>query len=300
MIGNYLLRGNFQAITAITLSSLLSFLLQPFAFLISGSVIGLITLRKGINRTLQALVASFLILQVFFMILSIPLYVSTIFLLIVWLPVFLLSSILRLTENQGVLILSSGSITIALTIISYLLIGDVSAWWEQYLTKVFEATVPSPQIDVYKAMLASNSNLIQFMIFAGYTLNMTIGVLFARWWQSRLFNPGGFQKEFYELNIPVIILPVFIIIGILALIVNQPWQLMYRDILLLLTFMYLIQGISFVHRTVYKLKLSVSWLVFLYGLLIFLPQMGLIIACLGIVDVFSNWKNKKNLPRKES
>ena len=56
LIGNYLLSGSMQATIAVTLSSLLSFLLQPLAFLISGSVIGLITLRKGIANAMQALV----------------------------------------------------------------------------------------------------------------------------------------------------------------------------------------------------------------------------------------------------
>ena len=60
-----------QATIAVTLSSLLSFLLQPLAFLISGSVIGLITLRKGIANAMQALVISFAILQIFFVFLPV-------------------------------------------------------------------------------------------------------------------------------------------------------------------------------------------------------------------------------------
>ena len=58
MIGKYILSGRIQAITAITLSALISFLLPPFAFLISGSVVGLLTLRKGIVYTLHTLVIS--------------------------------------------------------------------------------------------------------------------------------------------------------------------------------------------------------------------------------------------------
>ena len=131
-------------------------------------------------------------------------------------------------------------------------------------------------------------------------MNMIMSVLFARWWQSRLFNLGGFRKEFYRLRIPTIILPVFIIILVLALTVNEPWQDMFKDILIVSVFMYLIQGISFAHRTVDKLKLSVGWLVFLYCLLMLVPQMGLIIACFGIVDVFSNWISKNQDSEKES
>ena len=289
-----------QAVIAVTLSSLLSFLLQPFAFLICGSVIGLITLRKGIHSAIQTLLISFIVLQIFFILLSTSSYINTIIILVIWLPVLFLSAVLRLTRSQGALILFSGLISIILTIIFYVLVGDVAAWWQDYLTKVFEATAPSQQIQAYNKLLESNADLINAMIFAAYTLNMVTGVLFARWWQSRLFNPGGFQKEFYGLNIPIILLPVFIIIGVLAFKANEPWQDMCRDLLIILTFIYLIQGISFSHRTVHRLKLSVGWLVFLYCALIFLPQMALIVACLGIVDAFSNWRNKNDQSEKES
>lgn len=300
MIGNYLLSGRMQAVIAVTLSSLLSFLLQPFAFLICGSVIGLITLRKGIHSAIQTLLISFIVLQIFFILLSTSSYINTIIILVIWLPVLFLSAVLRLTRSQGALILFSGLISIILTIIFYVLVGDVAAWWQDYLTKVFETTAPSQQIQAYNKLLESNADLINAMIFAAYTLNMVTGVLFARWWQSRLFNPGGFQKEFYGLNIPIILLPVFIIIGVLAFNANEPWQDMCRDVLIILTFIYLIQGISFSHRTVHRLKLSVGWLVFLYCALIFLPQMALIVACLGIVDTFSNWRNKNDQSEKES
>ena len=300
MIGNYLLSGRMQAVIAVTLSSLLSFLLQPFAFLICGSVIGLITLRKGIHSAIQTLLISFIVLQIFFILLSTSSYINTIIILVIWLPVLFLSAVLRLTRSQGALILFSGLISIILTIIFYVLVGDVAAWWQDYLTKVFETTAPSQQIQAYNKLLESNADLINAMIFAAYTLNMVTGVLFARWWQSRLFNPGGFQKEFYGLNIPIILLPVFIIIGVLAFNANEPWQDMCRDVLIILTFIYLIQGISFSHRTVHRLKLSVGWLVFLYCALIFLPQMALIVACLGIVDAFSNWRKKNDQSEKES
>ena len=193
MIGNYLLSGRMQAVIAVTLSSLLSFLLQPFAFLICGSVIGLITLRKGIHSAIQTLLISFIVLQIFFILLSTSSYINTIIILVIWLPVLFLSAVLRLTRSQGALILFSGLISIILTIIFYVLVGDVAAWWQDYLTKVFETTAPSQQIQAYNKLLESNADLINAMIFAAYTLNMVTGVLFARWWQSRLFNPGGFQ-----------------------------------------------------------------------------------------------------------
>lgn len=300
MIGKYILSGRIQAITAITLSALISFLLPPFAFLISGSVVGLLTLRKGIVYTLHALVISGLILQIFFIFLGISLYINSIYILIIWLPILFLSTILRFSGRQGILIFFAGLITTILVIIFYLTIGDVSTWWQERLDLVFEQSLAPEQLNEYRLALASTSGFINGIILAGFMMNMIMSVLFARWWQSRLFNLGGFRKEFYRLRIPTIILPVFIIILVLALTVNDPWQDMFKDILIVSVFVYLIQGISFAHRTVDKLKLSVGWLVFLYCLLMLVPQMGLIIACFGIVDVFSNWISKNQDSEKES
>ena len=241
-----------------------------------------------------------IILQLFFIFLGISLYINSIYVLIIWLPILFLSAILRFSERQGILILFAGLITTILVIIFYSIIGDVSVWWQERLDLVFEQSLAPEQLNEYRLALASTSGFINGMILAGFMMNMIMSVLFARWWQSRLFNLGGFRKEFYRLRIPTIMLPVFIIILVLALTVNEPWQDMFKDILIVSVFMYLIQGISFAHRTVDKLKLSVGWLVFLYCLLMLVPQMGLIIACFGIVDVFSNWITKNQDSEKES
>ena len=63
--------------------------------------------------------------------------------------------------------------------------------------------------------------------------------------------------------------------------------------MVVLMFMYLIQGISSVHRNVDKLKLSTAWVVSMYCLLMLLPQMALFIACLGMTDVYVGWRRGK-------
>ncbi len=300
LIGKYILSGRLQAITSVILSTLVSFLAPPFAFLISGSVVGLLILVKGFSQVLQILIISWIILQIFFLYIGIPLYINTVYMLTIWLPILFLSMTLRITDNQGTLVLFAGIFTTLLAIVSYFIFGDVSTWWQERLNLVFEQTLPSDRLAEYQQILKASAGFINAMILAGLMLNILMSTFFARWWQSKLFNPGGFRKEFYDLRIPVLTLPVFIIALIMVSVINEPWQDMFKDILVVLVFMYLIQGISFAHRTVDKLKLSVSWLIFLYCLLMLIPQMGLLIACLGIVDVFSNWNTKNQDTKKES
>ena len=296
MIGKYVLSGGLQAVLAITLSTLISllllpkfiYLINPFSYLISGSVVSLITLKKGMLYTLQPLVLSWFILLA----LGITQERLTQEVMIIWLPILFLSGILRFNENQGVLIFFAG----LATIIFYLIIGDLSAWWNEGLSIAFEQALPSEHLDAYQLVFDSMAKLMNTLVM----FYMLIAILFARWWQSRLFNSGGFRKEFYALRVPKIVLPIFVVTMILAFSAGDLSQDIFRDILVVLIFMYLIQGLSFVHRTIDKLKLSVSWLIVLYCLLMFVPHMGLIISCLGIVDTFSEWHNKNQGSKKES
>ena len=224
---------------------------------------------------------------------DLPLELSLAYALVILLPVWFASTSLRLTELQGVLLLTTGLLAISLIIATYIVIDDVASWWQEWLDIMLEKAVPPEQALHYREVLEPASGLINAMMVAGLMLNIVLSVMCARWWQSKLFNPGAFRKEFYALRLPVFILPVSGIMVVLVFTLSDSLHGMFRDILILLMFMYLIQGISSVHRNVDKYKLSTAWLVSMYILLFVLPQMGLFIACLGVTDVYLCWRKGK-------
>jgi predicted membrane protein DUF2232 len=293
LIGNYILSGRFQAIVATTLSALISMLMLPFAYLISGSVLALITLRKGSAIGLQTLFASLLVLTIFIKLADLPPQFSIAYALVIWLPVWFASTALRLSEQQGWLICTVAMLVVSLIIAAYVTIGDVANWWQQWFDLMLEKAVPAERLEQYTDILKAGAAMINAMMAMALMLNIVLAVLCARWWQSRLFNPGAFRKEFYAMRLPAAILPVSGIIMLLIFTLGEPWQSMLRDITVILMFVYLMQGISSVHRNVDKLKLSTAWLVSMYFLLVLMPQMGLLIACLGMTDVYINWRRKK-------
>ena len=275
-------------------------LLLPFAYLISGSVIALITLRKGSATGLQTIFASSLLLLVFFVIAGLPVQLSVAYALVIWLPVWLASTVLRLSGQQGLLICTVGLLVISLIVATYAVIGDVASWWQQWLEIMLEKSVPVERIEQYRDVFKAGASMVNAMMAMALMLNVVITVFYSRWWQSRLFNPGAFQKEFYALRLPSVILPVSVIIMLLLLTLAEPWRSMFRDTMVILMFMYLIQGISSVHRNVDRLKLSSAWIISMYCLLILIPQMGLLIACLGMTDVYMDWRRKKEGSENES
>jgi predicted membrane protein DUF2232 len=275
-------------------------LMLPFAYLISGSVLALITLRKGANIGLQTLIASLLVLYVLFMVAGLPPQLGIAYALIIWLPVWLMSAVLRLSEAQGLLICAVGLLVMSLVVAAYITIGDVANWWQQSLGLMFEEAIPTERLEQYKEILKTGAPMINAMMAVALMFNIIMAVFCARWWQSRLFNPGAFQKEFYALRLPPAILPVSGIIILLVFTIGEPWKNMLDDVTVILMVMYLIQGISAVHRNVDKFKLSKAWVVSMYCLLVLIPLMGRLIACLGMMDVYIDWRRKKEGSENES
>ena len=243
---------------------------------------------------LQTIIASVLVLSLFSLLAGLPWSLSLAYALVIWLPVWFSSSSLRLSEQQALLLLTVGILAVSMIIATYIVIDDVTAWWQKWLDIMLEKTVPPDEVVRYQDALKSAVPLVNAMMYVGLMLNITLSVLLGRWWQSRLFNQGAFRKEFYALRLPSLLLPISALIVVLMLVLEEPWHGMFRDILLVMIFMYLIQGISSVHRNVDKYGLSTAWLVSMYILLVLMPQMGLFIACLGMTDIYMNWRRKNS------
>ncbi len=119
---------------------------------------------------------------------------------------------------------------------------------------------------------------------AGIVISLIITALIARWWQALLFNPGEFRKEFYALGLPrILCYPT--LIGIFVLLLFKDLELaIIRDLLIVIVFLYLFQGLSTIHRAIRWRGLSHAWLIVTYTCLLLIPQMVLFMACVGMAD----------------
>jgi len=112
----------------------------------------------------------------------------------------------------------------------------------------------------------------------------------ARWWQSVLFNPGGFQTEFHQLRLPVwltgsLALAVF---GLSNIADMTQW-------LFILAIPLLFAGLALVHGLVEQMKLGRMWLIATYlGLLFSSALVFTLLALLATLD--SVFGLRKRLP----
>ena len=283
-LGNYLLKTRIHAILTTSTLTLLSVFISPLSYFISGVPMGLLVLRKGFYVGLQVVCGCFLLTVLIAMALGMQPGIPIAFMVSVWLPVTLCASVLRKTQSQGLALLCAGMTGILFTAYIYFVLEDIQGWWHGWFERWKEYATSeqiAQQLDqVYELI----NPLLSMFIASGFVISLITTLLLARWWQSLLFNPGGFRKEFYSLRLPSSLLyPT--LLGLLALLLVPDYvPLLSRDIVMLILILYLYQGLSVVHGFAHGRPLSRAWLTCLYVVLMLLPYVILFVSCIGIVN----------------
>ncbi|MCB1691858.1 MAG: hypothetical protein KDI19_03785 [Pseudomonadales bacterium] len=128
----------------------------------------------------------------------------------------------------------------------------------------------------------------------GQAYTIVLLTVLARWWQSMLYNPGGFQQEFHRLRLSPALSSV-LVLGIAAIVLmSNP---AFSRWLLLLTVPLVVSGIALLHWVVKQRELSRSWLVTFY--LLFFLMMQFMYPIMTSVGLLDSWMNvRARLERK--
>ncbi len=204
-----------------------------------------------------------------------------------WLPVLFAALTLRATENQGLALSVCGGFTALFAIAARILIPDMQAHWLARLMEIGESVKRQGGTFFKDDDVAVIAGVMHEATLVMTALFWITAVLLARWWQSALYNPGGFGGEFRALVIPRAISPLAAVVAALALLQvfsGNPGGLA-SDLLIVLVVLFAFQGLALLHHRVHKLKLTRGWMIGLYVLLFVMPhRIGLILAIAGIAD----------------
>jgi len=292
-LGGFMLIGRLQAVTVISLFTMIAMSLPALSYLISGVPAGLIILRKGPAYGMQVLLVCLLAVVLFIALAGVNPQVALAFALGIWVPVAICCSVLRITQSQGWLVIAAGMIAAAYVLMVYWLIDDVPAWWLQWMEMWIKNAFPEGGGEQYQKVLERAAPAMNAMMASGMTISLVVATFLSRWWQSALFNPGGFRTEFYALRLPnVVIFLTLMGIGLLYTSGGQPGSA-GLDILVVVIVLYLFQGLASVHRIVAAKSMPRGWLIMMYVLLLLVPQSVLLVACLGLVDSWMINRNKE-------
>ena len=284
VLGERLTQGVVQASGVLSVLTVLSWLIPPAAFLLSGTPAALVTLRRGPRIGLQVIAGSAVLLLGISALAGLGPELTTGYVVGIWAPAWLCAAVLRYTESQALMLLSAGMFGMCAVIATHLWLGDVTLWWQSTLSAWLKTSVTPELAQQYANALEPALPLINALMISALVVSIGLTVLAGRWWQARLFNPGVFRLEFHGLRLPrVLVVPTAMAIGLLVFGAG-PWQAVVRDLLVVMLFVYLFQGIAAAHRTVAKRGLSRGWLYMMYSLLILVPHMLLFLSCLGMAD----------------
>ena len=203
-LASFILRGPSQAILVAVGTAVLAMMLPPLS-VISGAVVALVTLRAGIRPGGIVMLGSAAFVALLAYVSLGNLLIGGLFLIVLWLPIWILAWVLRETRSLTWATSVAGVLGIIGVLVTYALVGDVSAWWEQTLRTMFEPAMaaggPLADRETVLAILANLAKIMTGVAAAGMTLNALMCLYLARAWQAQLYNPGGFRDEFYALRL---------------------------------------------------------------------------------------------------
>jgi hypothetical protein len=283
-LGEYIFRGWLQATVITSLVTVCALIVPLMTYLISGIVPALVTLRKGPVAGMQVIAGSLLLTAAVSLLAGVHPYLMFALALGIWLPTWFCAVVLRMTEDQGSMLLAAGLCGLGYIVLSHFLLGDVAQWWKSVLELWIKQFLAPESAGKYAESLMAMAPWMNAITNAGLVVSLVTTVFCARWWQASLFHPGGFRQEFQALHLPkVLTLALLACVGLLAAGLAEPGSAAL-DILVLIVFLYVFQGVAAVHRLVAAGRLTRPWLIGMYILLAVLPQAVLFVACMGMVD----------------
>ena len=291
-LAEFIMRGRLQATIIISLFGIVSLIIMPMSY-VSGAALGLVALRHGIRATIFPLVAaSIVVIAGWF---AMPAHPAIAFPLIfpLWLPVLICAISLRRTPSQGHVLLIVSAFSALFVIAMHLMVGDVVSWWSEWITK---ASSQMENISAEGFKKDDTLNIINGLIAIVYGISLMVTVILARWWQSLLYNPGGFQPEFYDLRMPRITLPGVIMLLLLAGSIDQ---ILFFDLFMVAMMMFFFQGLAVIHALISGQRFGRAGLVPLYGGLLFAPQYLIAgLALLGALDLLIDFRRRSSAGKK--
>lgn len=287
-LASFIMRGRSQAALVATVFAVLS-LLFPLTGMLSSATLSLATLRQGPGEGLIVGGMAGLATGLFaFAALGSPLPAIG-FILALWLPAWVLAVVLRNSRSQALTLMVAGLIGLAILMGLNLGVADPAAYWAEIMEPLRQGLIEGGILkDAESQLLIQDLARWMTAAFAAtFYFQALLALLLGRWWQSLLYNPGGFGEEFRNLRLGKGLGALgLILIAFLLLRGENQWA---ADLLILITPLFMLQGLALIHWLVKALQASRGWLIGLYALfLLTLPHAQVLTAGLGLADIWVN------------
>ncbi|MGR9051013.1 MAG: DUF2232 domain-containing protein [Gammaproteobacteria bacterium] len=276
---------------------MLSLILLPLGILSSASV-ALVTLRRGASEGVWVSFSSLIAVSLLGLILF-GNYQLTLFLgMVMWLPIWVISVVLRESRNFSLAIVTAMSIGILGVLFLYLYHGDPASMWYEHLQQMFKPMLESMQLQAanekadLEQFLERYSHVMTGVVASGFVLYELVFSLFiARWWQAVLFNPGGFKQEYLSLHSQRWLAAATLLVIATGLSGFGFVSETASNVAVVLILLYMLTGAAVLHFILAGTKSGHFWIPALYVALI-IPHVMMLVAVIGLADTWLNFRNK--------
>lgn len=297
-LAGFIVRGRYQAILSASLCGMLAFVLPPFSTLtnyLGAAVVSLVTLRIGVSQGLLVMVAATVVTMLFYQLMGVPPATIAVTVLMLWVPCWLISLVLRRTVNLAGAMLAAAVLGLLALALIYVVAGDPAPWWYEHLLLIrstLEEAGLFPQGVSVDVLLQDLSRLMTGVVVASLALGAVCGLLVGRWWQALLVNPGGLHSEFCSLRFPQSTGLMVLGLMIVSRFIQGPASDMAAQGVLVMLVPYLFAGLATLHGLVAQQGRGKGWLITVYALLGVIPQTALLLSGLGLVDTWVDFRRR--------
>ncbi len=296
-LASYIMRGPIQALlvtAAFALTSLIPVL--GILSILSGAAVALVTLRHGAKQGMQVLVGASLISSLFMYFTMGTLALGLIFVLFLWLPLWLLALLLRRTASWSITLDAAVAMGVLVVVIIYIATGDPVQWWTLMLGQVFDvmaAQNTTMELGLMREQLPKIAEWMTGMLAGAFVLGLIASIMLARWWQSLLFNPGGFRQEVYGLRQSRIATMVVLALLLLSIMKFGVVSRLAADLMVIAVVVYSVAGLALVHALVAVTGKHRGWLVALYVVMFIVPPHAMTaLAGIGFADSWMDFRTR--------
>ncbi|PIE24887.1 MAG: hypothetical protein CSA60_02730 [Neptuniibacter caesariensis] len=272
-LAELVMRGRKQAAIVAIIAALL-----PMLYWASAAVVALITLRKGGSDGAGVLVWALLPAGAWaFSGDPTPLAVIT--------GAFLLAIALRETVSWAKVLMLALPIGVLTGI-------GLETVLDGILSQVIEATEKFLSQSAHQSgEVRLDTEQLRLLMAGGlgsvHTTFMVLSLILARYWQSGLYNPGGFRQEFHALKLPQMYSGILLAV----LLIIYQLELDFIRWLPLLLLPWIFAGVALVHGSMGKRDLGRFWLVAFYIAIIFMgPYVITLLVFAALLDSFVDFR----------
>ncbi len=290
----YIMRGRMQAMMVASSLALLSLMLPPVS-IVSSAAVALVTLRRGASEGFYVLICACLSAALLGFFLFGSFQFALLYGLVLWLPIWVISIVLREGKHLSVAIEMAVILGIVAVIGFYIVVSEPASLWKVVLETMIKPMLDSGAdmpVDEIRQSIQVFSHYMTGAIAAGTIYGLLFGLFLARMWQAALYNPGGFREEYLTLKVRTKLALASILVFMLAWLMSGVISEICWNITILFVVLYTFIGTAIIHVAFSTMKMKRFLVPMLYITLILIPHTIAVVIIVGVVDVWLDLRSK--------